>query len=72
MKPQVNRSYLTTGEVADRLRVRRRTVRWLIRTQQLAAQRIDDAYLIERSDLAAFIEAHTLSAHHHRENGRIE
>jgi excisionase family DNA binding protein len=61
MKPQANRLYLTTVEVAERLRVRPRAVRWLIRTQQLAAQRVAGEFLIEESDLAAFIEAHTIS-----------
>jgi excisionase family DNA binding protein len=63
MKPQANRLYLTAGEVAARLRVRTRTVRWLIRTQQLSAQRIAEEFLIEESDLAAFIAAHTISPH---------
>ena len=63
MKPQANRLYLTTGEVAARLRVRPHTVRWLIRTQQLVAQRIADEFLIEESDLAAFITANTVSPH---------
>jgi excisionase family DNA binding protein len=62
MEPQANRLYLTTGEVAARLRVRPRTVRWLIRSQQLTAQRIGDEYLIEKSDLAAFIDAHIIRA----------
>lgn len=60
MKPQANRLYFTTGEVAARLRVSPRTVRWLIRTQQLTAQRIIREFLIEESDLAAFINAHTV------------
>jgi excisionase family DNA binding protein len=60
MKPQANRLYLTTGEVAARLRVRPSTVRWLIRTQQLSAQRIAEEFLIEESDLAAFIGTHTV------------
>jgi hypothetical protein len=38
-------------------------VRWLIRTQQLIAQRIAEEFLIEESDLAAFIAAHTVSPH---------
>ncbi len=63
MEPRANRLYLTTGEVAARLRVRPHTVRWLIRTQQLTAQRISDEFLIERSDLAAFIDANTIHAH---------
>lgn len=62
MNPQDNRMYLTTGEVAARLRVKSRTVRWLIRTQQLTAQRIAEEFLIEQSDLAAFIDAHTIPA----------
>jgi excisionase family DNA binding protein len=63
MKPQADRLYLTTGEVAALLRVRPHTVRWLIRTQQLTAQHIGDEFLIEKSDLAAFIDAHTIHAH---------
>lgn len=69
MKPQDNRLYLTTDEVAALLSVRPRTVRWLIRTQQLTAQRICEEVLIERSDLGAFIDAHTLPAHPERERG---
>jgi excisionase family DNA binding protein len=61
MKPQANGQYLTTGEVAARLRVRPHTVRWLIRTQQLVAQRIAEEFLIEESALAAFIAANTVS-----------
>jgi excisionase family DNA binding protein len=61
MKPQDNRRYLTTGEVAARLRVGPRIVRWLIRTEQLSAQRIADEFLIEESDLAAFIDTHTVA-----------
>jgi excisionase family DNA binding protein len=63
MKPQADRLYLTTGEVAALLRVRPHTVRWVIRTRQLTAQRIGDEFLIEESDLAAFIDAHTIHAH---------
>jgi excisionase family DNA binding protein len=58
-----NRLYLTTGEVAARLRVRPHTVRWLIRTRQLTAQRIAEEFLIEELDLAAFIDAHTIPPH---------
>lgn len=60
MKPQGNRLYLTTGEVAARLRVSPRTVRWLIRTQQLTAQRIGEEFLIEGADLAMFIDVNTV------------
>lgn len=60
MRPEANQLYLTTREVAARLQVRPSTVRWLIRTQQLTAQRIAEEFLIEKSDLAAFIEAHTI------------
>jgi excisionase family DNA binding protein len=60
MEPQANRLYLTTGEVAARLRVSPRTVRWLIRTKQLSAQRIAEEFLIEESDLATFIDTHTV------------
>jgi excisionase family DNA binding protein len=61
MEPRANRLYLTTGEVAARLRVSPRTVRWLIRTQQLSAQRIAEEFLIEESDLAAYITSHTFA-----------
>ena len=64
MKPKANGLYLTTGEVAARLSVRPCAVKWLIRTQQLIAQRVDEEFLIEASDLLAFIDAHTIS---HRE-----
>jgi excisionase family DNA binding protein len=60
MKPEGDRLYLTTSEVAARLRVSTRTVRWLIRTEQLSAERIADEFLIEESDLAAFIDANTI------------
>jgi hypothetical protein len=72
MKPQADRLYLTAGEVAARLRVRPCAVKWLIRTQQLTAQRIDEEFLIELSDLAAFIDAHTISPHPEREGGGFE
>jgi excisionase family DNA binding protein len=62
MKP-TNRLLYTVNEAAARLRVRPRTVRWLIRTQQLTAQRIGEELLIESSDLTAFIDAHTVPAH---------
>lgn len=71
MKPQADRLYLTTGEVAALLRVRPHTVRWLIRTRQLTAQRIGDEFLFEGSDLAAFIDAHTIHAHPECEGGAI-
>jgi excisionase family DNA binding protein len=68
MKP-TNRLFCTVNEAAARLRVRPRTVRWLIRTQQLTAQRIGEELLIESSDLAAFIDAHTVLAHPEWEGG---
>jgi excisionase family DNA binding protein len=72
MKPQANGLYLTTGEVAARLRVRPRTVRRLIDMQQLRAVRIGDEYLIEKSDLAAFIGAHTIPAQPGYDGYKIE
>lgn len=69
MKPQADRLYLTPAEVAVRLRVGPRTVRRLIREQQLAAQRIAQEFLIGESDLAAFIRAHTVCARPGREGG---
>jgi excisionase family DNA binding protein len=71
MKPHAKR-YLTTRELAGRLRVSPRTVRWLIRTQQLTAHRIAEEYLIEESDLAAFIESHTVPAQPRGEGGGID
>lgn len=62
MKPSTNGLYLTTSEVARRLHTRPRTVRWLIDTQQLTAQRIGEEFLIEESDPSAFIDAHTVPA----------
>jgi excisionase family DNA binding protein len=72
MKPQANRLYLTTSEVAARLRVKPSTVRWLIRTQQLNAERIDEEFLIEASDLTAFIDAHVIPPHSDGGNGGTE
>ncbi|HXT92537.1 MAG TPA: helix-turn-helix domain-containing protein [Trebonia sp.] len=72
MKPRANRLYLTTGEVAARLAVNPRAVKWLIRTQQLVAQRINEEFLIEVSDLAAFITANTVTPHPKFEGGVIE
>jgi excisionase family DNA binding protein len=72
MRPEANRLYLTTGEVATRLRIRPRTVRWLIRTEQLTAQRIGEEFLIEESDLAAFIDAHIIRTHPEGADGGIE
>lgn len=62
MKP-TNRLLYTVNEAAARLSVRPRTVRWLIRTQQLTAQRIGQELLIESPDLTAFIDAYTVPAH---------
>ena len=62
MKPRATQRYLTTDEVAAQLRVRPRTVRRLIDMQQLTALRIGGEFLIEKSDLAAFIRAHTIPA----------
>jgi len=72
MKPRANALYLTTGEVAARLAVNPRAVKWLIRTEQLIAQRIDVEYLIEVSDLAAFIDANTIRPRPKCDGGGIE
>jgi excisionase family DNA binding protein len=72
MKPQTNGRYLTAGEVAARLRFRPRTVLRLIRTRQLTARRIGDEFLIEASDLTAFIDAHTVAVPLQREGGPDE
>lgn len=72
MKPRADRLFFTSGEVAARLRVGPRTVRRLIRTQELTAQRIDGEFFIEDSDLAAFIEAHAVSAHPEQNAGSSE
>jgi excisionase family DNA binding protein len=69
MKPQTNRLFLTVRETAALLHVRPRTVRWLIREQQIRAQRVGDTFLIEETDLIAFIDAHTVPAHPGWEGG---
>jgi excisionase family DNA binding protein len=63
MRHQAHPLYLTTSEVAAQLRVRPSTVRRLIRTQQLTAQRIADEFLIDKSVLVAFIDAHIIRGH---------
>lgn len=68
MNPQAQ-TYLTASEVAARLRVRPCVVRWLIRTEQLIAQHIDEEFLIATSDLTAFINANTVSPRPEYENG---
>lgn len=70
MKPRANPRYLTPGEVAARFRVRPSTVLWLIRTEQLSAHRIAEEFLIEESDLAAFIEAHIVPPQREGGGGR--
>jgi excisionase family DNA binding protein len=72
MRPQAKPLYLTTCEVAAQLRVRPSTVRWLIRTRQLTAQYIAQEFLIEKSDLVAFIEANTIRGHPDRGDREIE
>jgi excisionase family DNA binding protein len=72
MKPKAGRMYLTTGEVAAQLRVSPRTVRRLIHMQQLTALHVGEEFLIEKSDLAAFIGAHTIPAQPGYEGFRIE
>lgn len=62
MKPEANR-LLTINEVAGRLRVKPRTVRWLIRKQQITARRIGGYVLIDESAVTAFIEVNTVPAH---------
>jgi hypothetical protein len=47
-------------------------VRWLIRTRQLTAQYIAQEFLIEKSDLVAFIEANTIRGHPERGDREIE
>jgi excisionase family DNA binding protein len=71
MKPRSEQSYLTTGEVAARLRIRPRIVRWLIRTRKLTAQRISGELLIEETDLTAFIVANTYPALFDWEEGEM-
>jgi len=74
MEPRANQHYLTTREVAAQLRLSQRTVRRLIRARQLTARRIGAEWLIDKSDLAAFIDAHTIPAQpgSARREGRIE
>jgi excisionase family DNA binding protein len=72
MRHQAHPLYLTTSEVAAQLRVRPSTVRWLIRTHQLTAQRIAEEFLIDKSDLVAFIDAHIIHGHPECEDRGIE
>lgn len=72
MNPRPYRLYLTTAEVAARLRIRPRTVRRLIDMQQLTALRIGDEFLIEKSDLARFIDAHIVPAQPGYEGYKID
>jgi excisionase family DNA binding protein len=72
MRHQAHPLYLTTAEVAAQLRVRPSTVRWLIRTHQLTAQRIAEEFLIDKSDLVAFIDAHIIHGHPECEDRGIE
>lgn len=69
MNPHANRLLLTVRETAALLHVRTRTVRWLIREQQLKAQHVGDSFLIEETDLTAFIDAHTVPAYPGWEGG---
>jgi excisionase family DNA binding protein len=68
MKPEADR-LLTTDEVAGRLNVRPRTVRRLIRKQQITARRIGSYVLIDETAVTAFIEASTVPAHPEWEGG---
>jgi excisionase family DNA binding protein len=72
MKPQANRQYLTASEVAAQLRVRPRTVLRLIHMKELTALHIGEEFLIEKSDLAAFIGAHTIPAQPGYQGYKIE
>lgn len=50
-------SFLTTRDVAKRLRVTVPTVQKLIREGHLKAAKVGRAYLIEEGDLRAFIDS---------------
>ena len=68
MKPETAR-LLTVEEVAARFNVRPRTVRRLIRKQQITAQRIGSHVLIDETAVTAFIDASTVPAHPEWEGG---
>ncbi len=68
MKPGAAR-LLTIDEAAGLLNVKPRTVRRLIRTQQITAQRIDADVLMDDSAVTAFIDANTAPAHPEWEGG---
>jgi hypothetical protein len=71
MQP-TNDRLLTIWEVAELLRLRPDTVWWLIRKQQLTAQRIDSWTFVYESDLHAFIDANTVPAIPDRDGGTDE
>ncbi len=68
MKPEADR-LLTIDEAAGLLNVKPRTVRRLIRKQQITAQRVGGHVLVDEPALTAFIQANTVPAHPEREGG---
>jgi excisionase family DNA binding protein len=51
---------LTTGEVAQRLKISRRQVQWLIHQRKLQAVRIGRAYRVRPQHIEAFLTAHEI------------
>jgi excisionase family DNA binding protein len=49
---------LTTAEVAQRLKISRRAVQWLIHQRQLKAMRIGRVYRVRPQHIEAFLSAH--------------
>jgi excisionase family DNA binding protein len=49
---------LTTGEVAQRLKISRRAVQWLIHQRRLKAVRIGRSYRVRPQHIEAFLSAH--------------
>jgi excisionase family DNA binding protein len=51
---------LTTKEVAEHLKISRRSVQWLIKQRRLKAIRIGRAYRVRTSALQSFFEQHEI------------
>jgi len=50
----IDSQYLTTQQVADQLGITRKGVRWLIRQEKLAAEKIGRDYFIRKDKFAQF------------------
>ena len=59
---KVDERYVTLPEVAERLKVSRRTVYRWVKAGNLSAYKFANEYRITESDLKAFLEAHRFHA----------